>query len=60
MKSLKSLLTNRYSICIIAVCGLKVLLNHDQFQKIQSWHSKDLKLEYLSFIDNNVSNHSII
>ena len=27
MKALKSLLTNRYSICIIVVCGLKVLLS---------------------------------
>ena len=36
MKALKSLLTNRYSICIIVVCGLKVLLNQDQFQRIQN------------------------
>ena len=60
MKALKSLLTNRYSICIIVVCGLKVLLNQDQFQRIQRWHSVDLKLEYQSNIDNNVSNHYII
>ena len=33
MKALKSLLTNGYSTCIITVCGLKVLLNQDQFQK---------------------------
>ena len=45
MKALKSLLTNRYSICIIVVCGLKVLLNQDQFQRIQRWYSVDLKLE---------------
>ena len=29
MKALKSLLTNRYSTCIIVVCGLKALLNQD-------------------------------
>ena len=40
MKALKSLLTNRYSICIIVVCGLKVLLNQDQFQRIQRWHTE--------------------
>ena len=45
MKALRSLLTNRYSICIIVVCGLKVLLNQDQFQRIQRWYSVDLKLE---------------
>ena len=45
MKALKSLLMNIYSICIIAVCGSKVLLNQDQFQRIQRWHSVDLKLE---------------
>ena len=60
MKALKSLLTNRYSICIKVVYGLKVLLNQDQFQRIQRWHSVDLKLEYQSYIDNNISNHSII
>ena len=59
MKTLKSLLTNRYSICIIVVCGLKVLLNQDQFQRIQKWHSVDFKLEDQSYIDN-VSNHSIV
>ena len=45
MKPLKSLLTNRYSYCIIIVCGLKVLLNQDQFQRIQKWRSVDFKLE---------------
>ena len=45
MKALKSLLTNRYSICIKVACGLKVLLNQDQFQRIQRWQSVDLKLE---------------
>ena len=60
IKVLKSLLTNRYSTCIIVVYGLKVLLNRDQFQRIQKWHSVDLKLEYQSYIDNNVSSHSII
>ena len=60
MKALKSLLTNRYSICIKVVCGLKVLLNQDQFQGIQNWHSVDLKLKYQSYVDNNVSNHSKI
>ena len=59
MKALKSLLRNRYSICIIVVCGLKVLLNQDQFQRIQKWHSVDFKLEDQSCIDN-VSNHSIV
>ena len=29
MKALKSLLMNRYNICIIVVCGLKVLLYQD-------------------------------
>ena len=57
MKALKSLLMNKYSICIIVVCGLKVLLNQDQFQRIQKLHSVDLKLEYQY---NNASNHSII
>ena len=60
MKALKSLLMNRYCICIIVVCGLKVLLNQDQFQRIQKLHSVDLKLEYQSYIDSNFSNHSII
>ena len=60
MKALKSLLTNRYSPYIIVVCVLKVLLNQDQFQRIQKWHSVDLKLEDQSYIDNNVSNQSII
>ena len=41
MKALKSLLTNRYSTCIIVVYGLKVLLNQDQFQGIQKWYSVD-------------------
>ena len=58
MKALKNLLKN--STCIIVVCGLKVLLNQDQYQRIQKWHSVDLKLEDQSYIDNNVSNHSII
>ena len=44
MKALKSLLTNRYSTCI-KVCGLKVLINQDQFQRIQKWRSVDFKLE---------------
>ena len=60
MKALKSLPTNRYSPYIIVVCVLKVLLNQDQFQRIQKWHSVDLKLENQSYIDNNVSNQSII
>ena len=60
MKALKSLLTNRYSTCIIVVCGLKVLLNQDQFQRIQKWHSVDLKLDDQSYIENSVSHHSII
>ena len=70
MKALKSLLTNRYSICIIVVCVLQVLLNQNQVQRIQrwhsgfkivdlKWHSVDLKL-LQSYFDNNVSNHSII
>ena len=54
MKALKSLLKNIYRICIIVVCGLKVLLNQDQFQRIQKWHSVDLKWEYQSYIDSNV------
>ena len=45
MKALKTLLANRCSTCIIVVCDLKVLLNQDQFQRIQKWHSVDLKLE---------------
>ena len=45
MKALKSLLTNRYSICRIVARGLKVLVNQGQFQRIQRWHSVDLKLE---------------
>ena len=60
MKALKSLLTNRYSICIIVVCGLKVLLNEDQFQRIRKRHPVYLKFEHQSYIDYNVSNHSII
>ena len=60
MKALESLFTNRYSICIIIVGGLKVLLNQDQSQRIQKWHSVDLKLEDQSYIDNNVSDHSIV
>ena len=60
MKALKSFLTIRYSTCIIIVSGLKVLLNQDQFQRIQKWHSVDLKLEDQSYIDNNVSNDSKI
>ena len=56
MKALKSLLTNRYSTCIIVVCGLEVLPNQEQFQRIQKWHSVDLKLEDESYIDNNISN----
>ena len=60
MKALKSLLTNRYSTCIIVVCGLKVLLNQDQFQATQKWHSEDLKLDDKSYTDNNVSNYSMI
>ena len=44
MKTLKSLLTNRYnSTCIIVVCGLKALSNQDQFQRIQKLNSVDLK-----------------
>ena len=45
MKTLKSLLTTRYSTCVIAECGLKVLTNQDQFQTIQKSHSVDLKLK---------------
>ena len=60
MKALKSFLMNRYSTCIIVVRGLKVFLNQDQFQRIQKWHSVDLKLEDQSYIDNNASNRSII
>ena len=56
MEALKSLLTNRYSTCIMVVCGSKVLLNQDQFQRIQKWHFVDLKLADQSYIDNNVSN----
>ena len=56
MKALKSLLTNRYSTCIIGVCGLEVFPNQEQFQRIQKWHSVDLKLEDESYIDNNISN----
>ena len=47
MKALKSLLTNRYSTCIIVVCGLEVLPNQEQFQRtksgtlwIQNWKMK--------------------
>ena len=50
-----SLLTNRCSICIIVVCGLKVLLNQVKFQRIQRCHSVYLKLKYQSYIDINVS-----
>ena len=49
MKALKSLLTNKYSTCIIKVCGLKVLSNQDQFQRIQKWHYVYLKLEDQSY-----------
>ena len=45
MKALKILLANRCSTCIIVVRDLKILLNQDQFQRIQKWHSVDLKLE---------------
>ena len=45
MKALKSPLTNSYSAFITVVYGLKVLLNHNQFQRIQKWDSVDLKLE---------------
>ena len=45
MKALKILLVNRCSTCIIVVRDLKILLNQDQFQRIQKWHSVDLKLE---------------
>ena len=51
---------NKYSTCIIIVCGLKVFVNQDQFQRTQKWHSMDLNLEGQSYIDNNVSNCSII
>ena len=60
MKALKSFLTNRYSSCIITVYSLKVLIKQDQFQRIQKWYSVDLKLEDQSYIDNNLSNSSII
>ena len=60
MKALKSLLINRYSTCKIVVCGLKVLTNQDQFYRIQKWRSMDLKLQYQSYTDNNLSNPSII
>ena len=60
MKALKSLLANRYSTCKIAAFGLKVLLNHDQFQRIQKRHSVDLILEDQSYIDNNVPNSPIL
>ena len=45
MKALKSLLTNRYSSCIIVVCSLKLLTKQGYFQRIQKWHSVDIKLE---------------
>ena len=60
MKALKSLLINRYSTYKIVVCGLKVLTNQDQFYRIQKWRSMDLKLQYQSYTDNNLSNPSII
>ena len=60
MKPLKSLLTKRYSSFIIVTCGLKVLTNQNQFQRIKNWHSANLKLEDQSYIDNNPSNCSII
>ena len=44
MIALKSLLTNRHITYIIVVCGLKVLANQDEFQRIQRLHSADLKL----------------
>ena len=60
MKVSISLLTNRYSTCIIVVFGLKVLLNQDQFQRIQKWHSVHLKLEDQNYVENNVSHRFII
>ena len=60
MKALKCFLTNRYSSCIITVYSLKVLIKQDQFQRIQKWYSEDLKLGDQSYIDNNLSNRSII
>ena len=56
IKALKSLLTNRYSTCTIVACGSEVLLNHDQFQKNQKWHSVDLNLEDQSYIHNLIAN----
>ena len=55
-KAVNSLLANSYSIWIIVVCGLNKFLN--QFQRMQKWHSVDLKLEYQKHLEINVSNHS--
>ena len=52
-------MTNRQSTCLTILCGLKVQTNQDQFQRIQKWHSVDLKLEERSYIDNNLLNRSI-
>ena len=60
MKALKSLLTNRYSICIIVVCGLKVLLNQDQFKRIQRWHSVELKLCSYCKLQDETINHIFV
>ena len=56
MKAVNSLFTNSYTIWIIVVCGLNKFLN--QFQRMQKWHSVDLKLEYQKHLEINVSNHS--
>ena len=52
-------MTNRQGTCLTILCGLKVQTNQDQFQRIQKWHSVDLKLEERSYIDNNLLNRSI-
>ena len=58
-ENLKCLMTNRQGTCLTILCGLKVQTNQDQFQRIQKWHSVDLKLEERSYIDNNLLNRSI-
>ena len=43
VKANKSLLNNKYNIYIMIICGLKVKMNEDRYQRNQKWQSVDIK-----------------
>ena len=59
MKVLQSILNNKCNISIIIICGLKVRMNEDRYQRNQKWHSVDIKAADESLAGNRFLNHAI-